>query len=118
VSAVRVLPSLPVADGIEQARLLLPRCYLDAERCRPLLRALEHYRKDWDETRKTFALRPRHDWASHGADAFRHLAMGLRPARLAPRPPITITPPAYAFTRDGSSPTRPKRWGPQRGDQR
>jgi phage terminase large subunit len=51
-----------------------------AEVLRPLLRALESYRKDWDEGKKTFAVRPRHDWASHGADAFRYLALGLHPA--------------------------------------
>jgi phage terminase large subunit len=100
LSAVRVLPQLLVADGIEQARLLLPKCYFDLDTCRPLVRALESYRKDWDEERKTFALRPRHDWASHGADAFRYLALGLRPGRLAPRPRIKILPPSYSFTRE------------------
>ncbi len=108
LSTVRVLPSLPVEDGIEQARLLLPRCYIDAERCRPLLRALESYRKDWDESRKTFAPRPRHDWASHGADAFRYLALGLRPGRLAPRPPVKVPPPSYSFTQSPTPPAR--RW--------
>ncbi len=117
LAPVRVLPLLPVADGIEQARLLLPRCYVDIDTCRPLVRALESYRKDWDEAKKTFALRPRHDWASHGADAFRYLAMGLRPGRLAPRPPIKIAPPSYAFTqgpapqgRAPQGPAPPGRW--------
>ena len=32
-------------------------------------------------TVQTFRDRPLHDWASHGADAFRYLAMGLREAR-------------------------------------
>ena len=75
---------------------------------RPLLRAREHYRKDWDEARKTFALRPRHDWASHADDAFRYLAMGLRPSRLAPRPPIKIKPPASRCARTSMIP-QPRR---------
>jgi hypothetical protein len=107
LSAVRVLPQLPVADGIEQARLLLPKCYFDLDACRPLVRALESHRKDWDEARKTFALRPRHNWASHGAHAFRYLAMGLRPGRLAPRLPIKILPPSYSFTRGATETSIP-----------
>jgi phage terminase large subunit len=100
LSSVRVLSAQrSVADGIEQVRQLLPKCYFDEDRCRPLLRALEHYRKDWDEEKKTFAIRPRHDWASHGADAFRYLAVRLRPTSLAPRPKITIPLPSYGFTR-------------------
>ncbi|MBY0431999.1 MAG: PBSX family phage terminase large subunit, partial [Rhodospirillales bacterium] len=35
------------------------------------------YRKAWDDKRKVFHDRPLHDWASHPADAFRYLALGL-----------------------------------------
>jgi hypothetical protein len=38
------------------------------------LKALKAYRKEWDEERGTWRDKPRHDWASHGADAFRVLA--------------------------------------------
>ena len=31
----------------------------------------------WDEKLKTLKPAPLHDWASHPADAFRYLAMGL-----------------------------------------
>jgi phage terminase large subunit len=98
LGALRVLPNLPVTDGIEQARQLLARAYFDRDRCRPLLKSLEHYRTDWIESRKAFALRPRHDWASAGADAFRYLALGLRTTMLRPRPPVRVKPPAYGFT--------------------
>lgn len=33
--------------------------------------ALRSYRKEWDEERGVWCDRPRHDAASHGADAFR-----------------------------------------------
>jgi hypothetical protein len=87
LGALRVLPNLPITDGIEQARQLLARAYIDQDRCRPLLKSLEHYRTDWLESRKTFALRPHYDWASAGADAFRYLALGLRTTTLRPPPP-------------------------------
>lgn len=66
-----VAPNLGVDEGIEAVRLLLPRCWFDAEKCAKGLEALRQYRADYDERLKTFRSRPRHDWASHDADAFR-----------------------------------------------
>jgi hypothetical protein len=54
------------------------------------LAALPEYRRDWDEKLKVFKDSPRHDWASHAADAFTYLAMGwkqkTKPEPEAPRP--------------------------------
>jgi len=36
---------------------------------------LKYYRKEFDEKRNTFKEAPLHDWASHGADAFRYFAL-------------------------------------------
>ena len=36
----RVTPDIGVADGIDAARLLLPRCWFDEEKCRVGLEAL------------------------------------------------------------------------------
>jgi hypothetical protein len=77
----RVLGSHRREDGISTARLLLARCWFDAEKCARGIEALRHYRCEWDPRRQTFQAQPRHDWASHGADAFRYLAMGLRETR-------------------------------------
>ena len=74
----RVLAQHRLEDGINAARLLLPRCWFDAEKCARGLEALRHYRCEWDERRQAFRERPLHDWSSHAADAFRYLAMGLR----------------------------------------
>jgi hypothetical protein len=49
------------------------------------LKALKAYRKEWDEERGTWRDKPRHDWASHGADAFRVLATRFR--HIEPSPP-------------------------------
>lgn len=82
----RLLPPARLEDGIEAARNLLPRCWFDAERCARGIDALRQYRRSYDARRQVFAERPLHDWTSHAADAFRYLAMGLRPptAPLAP----------------------------------
>ena len=82
----KLLPADKVDDGISAARMLLPRCWFDAERCRRGLEALRQYRTEWDDKRKVFRDRPLHDWTSHAADAFRYLAMGLR----APGKPVDV----------------------------
>lgn len=83
----RVLPRDAVDDGIQAVRRLLPRCWFDKVKCKQGLNALMSYTKDWDDDRKMFKPKPRHDWASHGADAFRYLAMGL-PERMNLKLPV------------------------------
>jgi len=74
----RVVPNLNLMDGINAARLTIPRCWYDSNRCSAGLEALRQYRADYDTLKKTFRDEPRHDWASHSADAFRYLAMAWR----------------------------------------
>lgn len=76
--APMILPRLPVDDGIQAVRSLLPRCYFDRTKCADGLNALREYRKQWDDERKVFKTTPLHNWASNGSDSFRYLAMGLR----------------------------------------
>ena len=74
---VTIAPSLSVADGIQAVRRLLPRCWFDAEGTKEGLSALRNYRRVFDEKRNVFFDTPLHDWASHYADAFRYMAIGL-----------------------------------------
>jgi hypothetical protein len=73
--SVRVVPKLPIADGIEQSRNLIPRCWFDEKRCAKGITALENYKKTWNDKLSCYSSTPRHDNASHGADAFRGLAV-------------------------------------------
>ncbi len=84
--AARVLPSMPVDDGIQAVRMLLPRCWFDTERCRRGLEALRQYRREYDDRLRIFRGRPLHDWTSHAADALRYLAMGLPERAGRPKP--------------------------------
>jgi len=61
-------------DGIHSARMLLPRCWFDADKCKRGLEALQAYHWDFNTRIHEFKHLPVHDWASHGADAFRGLA--------------------------------------------
>ena len=71
----QVVPKLGVDDGIDQAREILPRCAFDAAKAEQGILCLENYRKEWDDKRGCWKDRPLHDWASHGADAFRYFAV-------------------------------------------
>lgn len=73
-----IVPQIGVMDGINAARLLIPRCWFDADKCRDGIEALRQYRTDYDEKTKTFRDNPKHDWTSHAADAFRYVAVGLK----------------------------------------
>lgn len=67
-------------DGIQAARTLLssPRIFFHRDNCAKGLDSLRNYAKDYDEKLQVYRKGPRHDWASHGADAFRYLALELR----------------------------------------
>lgn len=74
---IEILDRLNVADGINAARLLLKKCYFDRENTALGLKALKNYERKWDAKNKVYQSRPLHNWASHAADAFRYLALGL-----------------------------------------
>ena len=73
-----LVPDHRVMDGINAARISLGRCWFDARRCREGIEALKQYKADFDEKLNTFKDEPRHDWASHSADAFRYLCMAWK----------------------------------------
>lgn len=61
-------------EGIQAVRNFLPTCWFAEEACHDGIKALDHYRKEWDDRRGVYKDKPRHDWASHGAKAFETLA--------------------------------------------
>lgn len=73
----RPVPKHMVEDGIEAVRSMLPRCWF-SEKCSRGVAALREYCKDWNEDLKVFRSNPLHNWASHGADAFRTGAWGTK----------------------------------------
>lgn len=65
-----IAPFLSVEDGIAAVRTVLPMCYFDAERTEQGRAALRNYHRNK-------AGKPVHNWASHGADAFRTGSVAL-----------------------------------------
>lgn len=72
-----VLPRLSVDDGIQAARNLLPMCWFDETLTHRGLECLREYRREWDDKLQMFKQKPMHNQYSHGADAFRYLAIGI-----------------------------------------
>jgi phage terminase large subunit len=75
----RVVPQHKVEDGISAVRMKFPYMWFNAngEGMARGLDCLRMYRSEYDDKNMTLRTRPLHDWASHGADAFRTAVMGL-----------------------------------------
>lgn len=91
IGNVRIVPDLSLQDGIQAVRAAFPRIWFDKKRCSEydLLESLRQYQREWDDDKKRYRDRPRHDWTSHGADSLRYLAIAWREDYKpeAPKPP-------------------------------
>jgi phage terminase large subunit len=61
-------------ERVNAARLMIPLCWFDAQRCAGGLDRLRAYRKRWNRTTRSYG-GPLHDEASHAADAFGEFAL-------------------------------------------
>lgn len=67
-----------LADDIEVTRLFLAKCWFEETKTSLLIECLRHYRKSYNQRLDQFTSTPVHDKYSHGADAFRGLAVRHR----------------------------------------
>jgi hypothetical protein len=74
LKSIKIAPNLKLQDGIQASRLALTRTWFD-HKCADGIECLRQYQREYDEDKKVFRDKPRHDWTSHGADAFRYLAL-------------------------------------------
>ena len=75
LESLKIVPNLSLQDGIQATRLALMRAWFDADKCQDGIECLRQYQREYDEDKKMFRDKPRHDWTSHGADAFRMLSI-------------------------------------------
>ena len=74
VSPRGLVPEMDVESGIKAARVVFSRCYFEKTKAARLVECLKRYRRNINQqTHEPSA--PRHDEFSHGADAFRYLAL-------------------------------------------
>jgi hypothetical protein len=74
IKHLKIVPNLSLQDGIQATRLALTRCWFD-NKCDELIECLRQYQREWDDDKKVFRDRPKHDWTSHSSDAMRYLSL-------------------------------------------
>jgi hypothetical protein len=88
---------LSVQDGITAVRATLPNVYFNIgnEDVRKYgLNALTMYQREYDEVKRVYRQKPKHDWASNPADAFRYLCLGLNgPVEQRAAKPLAVSKP-------------------------
>lgn len=90
-----VVPKLSIEEGINAGRMVFPLSRFDDteiesqiesenqgksvlyEGCARGMSALASYQREFDEDNATWRNQPKHDWASHGADAYRTRAIAF-----------------------------------------
>jgi len=77
----RIVPKLSIQEGIERARGIFPRVWIDIDKCKYLIKCLENYHKNYNEKHNVYSDKPVHDWSSHCADAFRYMAVAQNQSR-------------------------------------
>ena len=71
------VPKVSFEEGVEAVRSTLPIAYFDSVKCAEGINSLMHYKKRFNDKTQSYADKPVHDWSSHGADAFRYLALSV-----------------------------------------
>jgi phage terminase large subunit len=74
----QILPRVPILDSINAARTIFPSCYFDRDNAAEGIDCLRHYRYEVDPVTGQFSRTPLHDHYSHGADAFRYIALMIK----------------------------------------
>lgn len=72
---------LPIQDGIEAVKAMLPMSWFDGKKCEDGITALKNYRRQFDQKRQRFIDAPYHDWASDPADCLRYIALHIESLR-------------------------------------
>ena len=64
--------------GIECLRSMLPRFFFDQTKCAQGLKAIEGFKKQWNEKLGCYREKSHHDWASHGSKALIYCAEAVQ----------------------------------------
>jgi phage terminase large subunit len=99
----KVVPKLSVQDGIQAVRQIITNSGTKWSKsgCSEGLEALKQYQRIYNDKAGVFSQAPKHDWASHYADAKRYAALAIKPPKVAPRPVAVIKPPPMKMLSDG-----------------
>lgn len=99
----KLVPRLSVQDGIQATRQLIahPGTRWSKAGCAEGVEAIRQYQRLWNDKSGTFSQAPKHDWASHYADAKRYSALAIRPPKAPSRPTPVLKVPERRLLSDG-----------------
>lgn len=72
-----ILDQIGLHDGIENVMTHFNKLWINADKCKTFISALENYRREWDDERQIYDNKPVKNWACHYADALRYLCMAI-----------------------------------------
>jgi hypothetical protein len=73
------LPMVSVADGLQAGRMTINSAiFRDVPSVQAGIDGLKNYRREWDDTKKTFRDNPHKDWSEHIGSAFRYLSLAWK----------------------------------------
>lgn len=112
---MRICPNLSLQDGIQASRVALKKCWFDEEKTEFGVMCLKQYQREYDSERKMLKDKPKHDFTSHGADAFRYLAIAWRheaepDKAMEPMRGITIGKPSFSLNEMWRTATQRREW--------
>ena len=91
----KVVPKIPLEDGIHATTMTLPKCWIDVDHCKKLIDALRHYHRKYVDKNRMFRSKPNHDWSSHACDSMRYLAVGLQELNTRQTAPQSVADNSY-----------------------
>ena len=90
---------LGVEDRIEATRQMLKNCWFDADKCKHGVKALQNYRREFNDKLDQFKATAVHDWASHGSDAFGEGALNINKMHEQKKPSAPLLKSASSWQR-------------------
>ena len=91
----KVVPKIPLEDGIHATTMTLPKCWIDVDHCKKLIDALRHYHRKYVDKNRMFRSKPNHDWSSHACDSMRYLSVGLQELNTRQSAPQSVADNSY-----------------------
>lgn len=89
---IKITPNIRIDDGIQATKQAFPNMWFDKEKCYGWLNAIKSYVYDYNDKLKIYSKEPRHDRASHTADALRYLWVVYNTATTPKQQHRVITP--------------------------
>jgi hypothetical protein len=72
-----LIEQVSIIDGIENVWTHFSKFWIDADKCRSLVNALENYRKEWDDQKQMYLNKPVKSWSNHYSDCLRYLCLSI-----------------------------------------